>query len=81
MWLYVRTQGSYETHDDDSAVYEDLDNDPDTQKLRLSATKSRLYLDCPTRPMEGEYTCVAETPYMRKTQFTIVKVGEWTRGD
>ena len=61
-------------------MYEDLDNDPDTQKLRLSATKSRLYLDCLTRNTEGEYTCVAETLYMRKTQSTIVKVGESTLG-
>ncbi|KAL8621010.1 hypothetical protein ACOMHN_043501 [Nucella lapillus] len=68
------TQGTFENHEDDSALYEDLDSDPTQPKLRLSSTSSRLYLDCPTRRDEGEYTCVAETPYNRKTQTTILKV-------
>ncbi|KAK7485855.1 hypothetical protein BaRGS_00022850, partial [Batillaria attramentaria] len=71
------TQGAFETVEDDTAAYEDLDSDQEAStgdKLRLSATKSRLYLDCLTDASEGEYTCVAETPFMRKTQSTIVKV-------
>ncbi|KAK7108985.1 zwei Ig domain protein zig-4-like [Littorina saxatilis] len=67
-------QGSFETHEDDTVAYEDILSDPEAEKLRLSSTKSRLYLDCATLASEGEYTCVAETPYMRKTQSTIVKV-------
>lgn len=69
-------QGAFETIEDESAAFEDLDSDHqgDGGKLRLSATKSRLYLDCLTDASEGEYTCVAETPFMRKTQSTIVKV-------
>ncbi|XP_076469708.1 zwei Ig domain protein zig-2-like isoform X2 [Babylonia areolata] len=68
------SQGTFESHEDDSAVYEDLANDPSQTELRLSSTTSRLYLDCPTRRHEGEYTCVAETPYTRRTQSTILKV-------
>lgn len=68
------TQGDFERIEDESAAYEDLDSDENEEKLRLSATKSRLYLDCLTDASEGEYTCVAETPYMRRTQSTVVKV-------
>ena len=48
-----------------------------SKKLRLSSTSSRLFLDCPTSDTEGEYTCVAETPYQRDSMSTVVRVGEY----
>jgi len=47
--------------------------------LRLGKVKSKLYLDCVTDRDEAEYTCVAETPYERITQSTILKMGKLKR--
>lgn len=77
------SQGNFETLEDDVASLEDMETESEEagDKLRLSSTKSRLYLDCLNSAAEGEYTCVAETPYMRKTQSTIVKVSKWPQAD
>jgi len=68
------TQGAVHTSHDDSAAYEDHYTTGGTAFMRLGQTNSKLYLDCVTNKDEGEYTCVAETPMLRKTQTTQVKV-------
>ncbi|BFY98868.1 hypothetical protein BsWGS_01908 [Bradybaena similaris] len=42
--------------------------------LRLSSTRSRLYLDCLGEDDAGEYTCVAENAMLRKSQSTLLRV-------
>ena len=72
-------QGAVHTSHDDSAAYEDHYTTGGTAFMRLGQTNSKLYLECVTNRDEGEYTCVAETPMLRKTQTTQVKVGKFTR--
>ncbi|XP_012937103.1 zwei Ig domain protein zig-4 [Aplysia californica] len=67
-------QGSHHTSHDDSAAYEDHNSFGGKTYLRLGSTKSRLYLDCLTEEDQGQYTCVAESPKVRKTQSTLVTV-------
>ena len=74
--LFVHPQGSVHEFHDDSAYFEDHTVTGGQKFLRLGQTVSRLYLDCLTHKDEAEYTCVAETPFNRKTQKTMLKVGE-----
>jgi len=67
-------QGSVHEFHDDSAYFEDHTVTGGQKFLRLGQTVSRLYLDCLTHKDEAEYTCVAETPFNRKTQKTMLKV-------
>ena len=70
-------QGVSRDYTDDDAVYEEkmaVDSQP---MLRLGKVKSRLFIDCATERDEGVYTCVAETPFERISQSTILKMGMW----
>lgn len=45
-------------------------------RIGLSITKSRLFIDCANAADEATYTCVAENPYSRissHTKFTLAK--------
>ena len=42
--------------------------------LGLSSTISKLFLDCISPKDAGQYTCVAETDYLRTVAHTSVKV-------
>lgn len=44
--------------------------------LRLSSTRSRLFIDCVEPADAGVYQCVAETPTKRIVSTTVLEVGE-----
>ncbi|CAG5123766.1 unnamed protein product [Candidula unifasciata] len=67
------------SHSDDEASYEDSVSSGSRRGLRLSSTRSRLYLDCVGEEDEGVYTCVAENAMLRKSQSTRLRVGEPAR--
>ncbi|CAL1542855.1 unnamed protein product, partial [Lymnaea stagnalis] len=67
-------QGSSQNFKDDVPQYE-LNDVSGTSKLQLAGTRSNLYLDCVNEADEGVYTCVAETPTLRKTQSHTVTIG------
>lgn len=72
-------QGNDQDVLDDEARFENAEyfnNGLEMNALRLSSTKARLVLPCVTSHHEGEYTCVAETPYKRISTTTIIEVGE-----
>ncbi|XP_071090238.1 zwei Ig domain protein zig-2-like [Haliotis cracherodii] len=67
-------QGMFENYQDDEASFEDTIGKDGLPLLRLSTTRSKLHIDCISPKTEGQYTCVAETPYDRISQSTTVKV-------
>lgn len=67
-------QGGSQNFQNDVPQYE-LNDVTSGSKLQLAATRSNLYLDCVTEADEGTYTCVTETPTMRKTQSHTIAIG------
>lgn len=61
--------------DEDSFSSDDVIND-DEEVYSITMVKSRLYLDCVTSADEGEYTCVVENAYEKKSKNVIVEVME-----
>ncbi|XP_050399289.1 zwei Ig domain protein zig-2 [Patella vulgata] len=59
------SQGEYRDFHDDEAAYEDRVGRKGKPLLRLSSTKSKLYIDCLIPETEGTYSCIAETPFAR----------------
>ncbi|BFZ01740.1 hypothetical protein BsWGS_04779 [Bradybaena similaris] len=57
----------------DEASLEDRRNRGNNM-LRLSSTRSRLFLDCLSTDSEGQYACVAENAMIRKSRTTYLKV-------
>ncbi|KAL3863626.1 hypothetical protein ACJMK2_005376 [Sinanodonta woodiana] len=70
------TQGYSQDVKDDEVAFEDKVAPNGSPLLRLGKVKSRLFLDCVTFNEEGEYTCVAETPFKRISQSTVVKIDD-----
>ncbi|XP_021350717.1 zwei Ig domain protein zig-2-like [Mizuhopecten yessoensis] len=58
----------------DEAFYEDVVDKEGRPLLRRSYTKALLYLDCITADMEGDYSCVVDTPTRRITSTTSLRV-------
>ncbi|XP_042898370.1 zwei Ig domain protein zig-3 [Parasteatoda tepidariorum] len=50
------------------------DSEVSGNKLQISSTTSRLYLDCLSMDDEGDYTCVAETAKLRESTSTRISV-------
>lgn len=67
-------QGDMLSNTNDEAFYEDVVDKNGRPLLRRSFTKAVLYLDCITPDMEGDYTCVADTPTKRITSTTSLTV-------
>ena len=61
---------------DDEPAYETSNNLVKGPTLRLSGTKSRLFIDCLTPQDVGKYTCVAETPTQRLVKETTVEISK-----
>ncbi|CAG5134950.1 unnamed protein product [Candidula unifasciata] len=58
---------------EDETSYEDRTN-TGSNMLRLSSTRSRLFLDCLGKASQGQYSCVAENALIRKSRTTFLKV-------
>ncbi|XP_052773953.1 zwei Ig domain protein zig-3-like [Mya arenaria] len=67
-------QGVSRDYLDDEAAYEEKLKAGDQRMLRLGKVKSKLFLDCVSDRDEGVYTCVAETPYERIAQTTVLQM-------
>ncbi|XP_033756914.1 zwei Ig domain protein zig-3-like [Pecten maximus] len=67
-------QGDMLSNTNDEAFYEDVVDKSGRPLLRRSFTKALLYLDCITPDMEGDYSCVADTPTRRITSTTTLSV-------
>lgn len=76
-WLFKGSripQGISNSVTDDEPIYESNNDLLDQPTLRLSGTKSRLFIDCLTPEDVGQYTCVAETPTKRIVSETVVEI-------
>jgi len=60
----------------DEAHYEDSEDKSGNPLIRLSFTKSVLYLDCITPDMQGVYECVADTGERKLVSRTTLIVGK-----
>ncbi|XP_060075785.1 zwei Ig domain protein zig-3-like [Ylistrum balloti] len=67
-------QGDMLSNTNDEAFYEDVVDKEGRPLLRRSFTKALLYLDCITPDMEGDYSCVADTPTQRIVSTTTLGV-------
>ena len=69
-------QGITRDYLDEEPAFEEPLNSGEESLIGLSFTKSKLYLDCVTPALAGEYTCVADTPTERITETTELEIGK-----
>jgi hypothetical protein len=74
-------QGNSDSWDDDAAEFETISTVAVGSSLKLSLTRSRLFVDCLTPSTAGEYVCIAETPIRRISKQFYIELDEAVSND